>query len=309
MRAAGGTTFVSGGALPLRIKALAPRSEMWGSAARSRVQATPSQSACSCRSPRRLALRCCCATLARGLHEGSTTDRERRAEIVVRSSSESSTGLLARCLATVMAPFEPATIWLQGEVGMGKSVFARGFIREATRNQTLEVVSPTFLLHQTYDLPLGVETEKSTIPARKIQHFDLYRFDPEKQLEVMLQRAYFDECLKRDVNLIEWAERLPGRHAHGERLVVTFEGSSDDILADDPYWRDFYGNDDDDYGDYYWDFYGGDDVDDDDEARASACRRIRLTAEGGSWTGIVAAMANALKEGSSPSLHLLAAKT
>jgi len=47
------------------------------------------------------------------------------------------------------------------------------------------------------------------------------------------------------------------------------------MLDDDPYWRDFYGNDDDDgYDAYYRDFYGGDDVDDDDEARASACRRI-----------------------------------
>mmetsp|Transcript_11170 Transcript_11170/g.28290 ORF Transcript_11170/g.28290 Transcript_11170/m.28290 type:complete len:125 (+) Transcript_11170:54-428(+) len=74
MRAAGGrATFVSGGTLPLRIKALAPRSEVRGSA-RSRVQATPSQSAYSCRSPRRLALRCCRVTLARGLHEGSSDD-------------------------------------------------------------------------------------------------------------------------------------------------------------------------------------------------------------------------------------------
>lgn len=40
---------------------------------------------------------------------------------------------------------------LYGDVGAGKSAFARAFIRAAARDEDLPVPSPTFLLHNVYD--------------------------------------------------------------------------------------------------------------------------------------------------------------
>ena len=146
---------------------------------------------------------------------------------------------------------------------MGKSVFARSFIREATGREALEVVSPTFLLHETYDL--------AGAGGAKIQHFDLYRFDSGKQLEVMLQRAYFEECLARDIVLIEWAQYLPARYKGVERLLVSFGPGTEEGP-------------------------GGEDC---------ASRTIGLVAEGDSWSPVVEAVAGVLEQGGSESLRLL----
>ena len=40
---------------------------------------------------------------------------------------------------------------LYGDVGAGKSAFARSFIRAAALDDELPVPSPTFLLHNVYD--------------------------------------------------------------------------------------------------------------------------------------------------------------
>ncbi|QDZ23049.1 tRNA threonylcarbamoyladenosine biosynthesis protein [Chloropicon primus] len=190
-------------------------------------------------------------------------------ELAVHSSDEGSTLLLARCLAKVAGVRAGDTIFLQGEVGMGKSVFARGFIREAAKREDLEVVSPTYLLHETYDVAGAEEV--------KIQHFDLYRFDPGKQLEVMLQRAYFEDCLAKDVVLIEWAEYLPQRYKDVGRLVVSLTQHGGEEGRG-----------------------GGEEA-----GHASSSRVVRLTAEGETWGPVVDAIASVLEQASSESLHLL----
>ena len=192
------------------------------------------------------------ASAGSGRPEGGGT-----ASCSVHSGDEGATGLLARCLAKIAGARGGDTIFLQGEVGMGKSVFARSFIREATGREALDVVSPTFLLHETYDL--------AGAGGAKIQHFDLYRFDSGKQLEVMLQRAYFEECLARDVVLIEWAQYLPARYKGVERLLVSFGPGTEE----------------------------------------GASRTIGLVAEGDSWSPVVEAVAGVLEQGGSESLRLL----
>jgi tRNA threonylcarbamoyl adenosine modification protein YjeE len=87
-------------------------------------------------------------------------------------------------------------ILLRGELGAGKSTFARAFIRALAGGAGFDVPSPTFTLVQTYP---GREFE--------IAHFDLYRLeDPDEAWEIGL-----DEALDHGAALIEWPERLEGR--------------------------------------------------------------------------------------------------
>jgi tRNA threonylcarbamoyladenosine biosynthesis protein TsaE len=96
-------------------------------------------------------------------------------------------------------------IALKGDLGTGKTVFARAFIRALCGADT-EVPSPTFTLVQTYDLDA----------TGTLYHFDLYRLeDPEEALELDVDDAFAD-----GISLIEWPERL-GPFLPQEYLEVT----------------------------------------------------------------------------------------
>ncbi len=83
-------------------------------------------------------------------------------------------------------------ILLEGELGAGKSAFARAFLRAASGDPALEVPSPTFTLVQSYDTRIGT-----------VQHFDLWRLDgPEGLAELGWEEA------SDGVVLVEWPDRL-----------------------------------------------------------------------------------------------------
>ena len=100
---------------------------------------------------------------------------------------------MARLAARISALAEPGdVIALKGDLGTGKTSFARAFIR-ARSGREEEVPSPTFTLLQVYE-------EYPTA----IWHFDLYRLrSHEDALELGIEDAFAE-----GISLIEWAERL-----------------------------------------------------------------------------------------------------
>ncbi len=121
-------------------------------------------------------------------------------------TNETETEALAARLAAISRPGD--FIALAGDLGAGKTVFARAFIGALNREgPEEEVPSPTFTLIQSYDR--GILT---------VHHVDLYRLKtPEEALELGL-----DEALDDGVILMEWPERL-GSYLPGERLDVTIK--------------------------------------------------------------------------------------
>jgi tRNA threonylcarbamoyl adenosine modification protein YjeE len=103
------------------------------------------------------------------------------------------TAALAHALAPVLRPGD--TLLLQGQLGAGKSHFARALIRAllGPGGDMAEVPSPSFTLVQTYDTPRG-----------EVWHADLYRLsDPQEMWELGLDMA-MDEA----ICLIEWPDRI-----------------------------------------------------------------------------------------------------
>lgn len=129
--------------------------------------------------------------------------------------TEEDTIAAARELATTLNAQD--VICLHGDLGMGKTVFARALIRALVDDGALEVPSPTFTLVQTYEHKRGV-----------IYHYDLYRLeDPEEVFELA-----FEDALAEGLVIIEWPERLG---AYKPRVGLDIRLSS---VKNDPHARE-----------------------------------------------------------------------
>jgi N-acetylmuramate 1-kinase len=118
---------------------------------------------------------------------------------------EEATDQLAAFLAEEIRAGDILT--LQGDLGTGKTTFARTFIRHLARDPDLEVPSPTFTLMQEYDTPHG-----------SVLHADLYRIENPSELEEL----GFDEISKDAVTLIEWPEKVGDGERFGlERVEIS----------------------------------------------------------------------------------------
>ncbi len=104
-------------------------------------------------------------------------------------SSLAETQALAARLAAAVQPGD--TLALSGDLGSGKTAFARAFI-QALLGPEAEVPSPTFTLVQTYDAP-----------GFPVWHFDLYRLKTPGDV----YELGFEEALA-GVSLIEWPDRI-----------------------------------------------------------------------------------------------------
>ena len=103
---------------------------------------------------------------------------------------------LPRLVGDIAAALEPGDlITLSGDLGAGKTTFARALIRHFAGDPSMAVPSPTFTLIQTYDLP-----------RFQIVHIDLYRLDGPGELAEL----GFDDLPKDAVVLVEWPDRAAG---------------------------------------------------------------------------------------------------
>jgi len=119
---------------------------------------------------------------------------------------ESATERLAGRIASVARAGD--VLALAGDLGAGKTVFARAFIRTLTGDPETEVPSPTFTLVQGYDGEGGED----------IRHFDLYRLErPDDALELDIEDAFAYA-----VSLVEWPERL-GPWLPPRRLLIRLD--------------------------------------------------------------------------------------
>ena len=92
---------------------------------------------------------------------------------------------------------------LEGDLGAGKSTFARAFIRAALEDANAQVPSPTFTLVQSY------------AANPEIYHADLYRIhDPDEVFELGL-----DEVRDSAVLLVEWPDRMPQEWQHSALFI------------------------------------------------------------------------------------------
>lgn len=116
---------------------------------------------------------------------------------------------------------------LKGDLGVGKTTFARGFIQASGFDGVVK--SPTYTLVEPY--PISDD--------RMCYHFDLYRLVDPEELEFTGARDYFNNT---DVCLVEWPEKAQGflppadwicefkHHNEGRDLVITASSEKGESL-------------------------------------------------------------------------------
>jgi tRNA threonylcarbamoyl adenosine modification protein YjeE len=124
-------------------------------------------------------------------------------------ADEAETLRVAARLAAELHPGDLVT--LSGDLGAGKTTFARAAIRALTGDATLDVPSPTYSLIQTYDCPRG-----------RIVHADLYRVNDPAEL----QELGWDDEAEGAIIFCEWPEKA-GQVLAEDRLEARLDMTPD----------------------------------------------------------------------------------
>jgi tRNA threonylcarbamoyl adenosine modification protein YjeE len=114
---------------------------------------------------------------------------------------------LHRLVVDIAMALEPGDlVTLSGDLGAGKTTFARTLIRLLAGDPSIAVPSPTFTFMQSYELP-----------QFPLVHADLYRLDGPGELAEL----GFDDLPRGAVVLLEWPDRAAG-FLPSDRLDVAF---------------------------------------------------------------------------------------
>lgn len=104
----------------------------------------------------------------------------------------------------------PLVLYLRGDLGAGKTTFARAYVHSLGFSGYVK--SPSYGLLETYEAG-----------GQKILHLDLYRIEDPEELEYLALRDLFDDD---SVLLVEWPDR--GKHHLPEPdLVLEFGEKSE----------------------------------------------------------------------------------
>ena len=129
---------------------------------------------------------------------------------------------LGRQVARQLAP--PVVVLLVGDLGAGKTTFAKGLVVGLGAASEEEVTSPTFTLVQEY----GLQQEN----ALRVYHVDLYRIENQRELETL---GLEDLTAERAVVIVEWGQKLgvsfetpwPGSPVIEVRMEAVMEAMND----------------------------------------------------------------------------------
>jgi tRNA threonylcarbamoyladenosine biosynthesis protein TsaE len=107
------------------------------------------------------------------------------------------------------------TLLLEGDLGAGKSTFARALIHAMGHRGP--VPSPTYTLVEPYQLG-----------GRLIYHIDLYRVSDEEELRYLGWTE-----LEEGLRLVEWPDRAPGLTAAADlRIRLAYAGVGRDVSVE-----------------------------------------------------------------------------
>lgn len=137
--------------------------------------------------------------------------------MIYRVSSDVETEQIGKKLAETLTKLDikRAYIAMRGEMGVGKTVFTRGFVSHFGR---ANVKSPTYTIVNEYKEG-----------GKNIYHFDLYRISDADDLESI---GYHEYVESNAYSIVEWSERVP-EYIPSDAITVTISRVAEDESARD----------------------------------------------------------------------------
>ena len=132
--------------------------------------------------------------------------------MIYRVNSDVETEQIGKKLAEMLTNLgiKRAYIAMRGEMGVGKTVFTRGFVSHFGR---ANVKSPTYTIVNEY-----------RVGGVNIYHFDLYRISDGDDLESIGYHEYVESDA---YSIVEWSERVP-EYIPEDAITVTISRVAED---------------------------------------------------------------------------------